>query len=127
MRALLLLALALPLSACDGSDDDAALGGTYVGSAMLNGIGLAIELTIPGETESGPFTISDGAATLSFGGDPTVTTFTGTGTYTPPAATFDLDTGDAGIELPLSSGTVSEDGSAISVSAEGQTLTLRRQ
>ena len=116
MRVLsLLLALGLPLSACDsaettGPPESFEIGGTYVGTSQdgpddFNDIELTIPTTPSGDTFAFRFFLSenDGAGTVF-----SETTTNGTGTYDHPAIT--LAGGDDTI-----AGTVSDDGDTIQI------------
>ena len=129
MRKLLLLTvLALTFTACDSSDsepgpDPNVLSGTYVGADTFDGddVTQTLTITIP-STASGAFTITSGTVTEVGPGYQNESSFTGTGTYTPPNITMETD-----FFLSLD-GTVSDDGSQITVVNEDMiSYTLTRQ
>lgn len=131
MRFLPLALLVLALAACDsaGGSDAPVLGGTYAASVTDEASGTVVDvsLVIP-PTESGDFEILGGSIAFTTDGVRDATTLTGTGTFTPPSSvTLTPIPANPRFAFGPLTATLSSDGSRISSTLQGETLTLVRQ
>jgi hypothetical protein len=130
----ILLLLALTVAACDsGSDDAPRLSGLYIFSKTETDftppatVTLALDLS----TSAGSFTLGSGSYYRISGAETAQATVTGSGTYAPPSITLRLDAIDLGegfvIDAATFTGTASASGDVLTLTSDGETLTLRRQ
>ena len=133
MRRFALLVLACTLSACDSTDDTPRLSGLYVYSTTETDVTPTATVTLALDLSSsgGSFALGPRSYYRIQGASEARASVTGAGTYTHPAITVSLDRIDLGqgfvLDAASLTGTVSDGGDTVALSAEGETLVLRRQ
>ena len=132
MRRLTCLALlALTLTACDSGGDDAPrLAGLYVATSSDGGITATIGLDVT--ASPGAFTLGSRSSYRIQGpGGSAEAAVAGAGTYDPPALTIRVEETDLGdgfvLDAVTLTGTASASGDMLTLTADGETLTYRRQ